>query len=71
MAFLNELLYFLETENLAFEVFELHLDGQSLDGRLLGAQVTSIDKEIKAATYHNLEVQHGHGQARARVVLDV
>jgi SHS2 domain-containing protein len=71
VAFLNELLYYLESENLAFEVFELRLDAQSLNGRLLGAQVVSIDKEIKAATYHNLQVQQSDGEARARVVMDV
>jgi SHS2 domain-containing protein len=71
VAFLNELLYYLETENLAFESFELHMENQILNARLFGAQVVAIDKEIKAATYHNLEVQHSQGQARARVVLDV
>ena len=55
--FLSELLHFIEHENLAFDRFEIALQGFILHARLRGVAVGKIDKEIKAVTYHNLQVQ--------------
>src|SRR5690606_38330986 len=54
VAFLDELLYLGEVENLAFDTFELRVMGRALQARLGGAPLLTQAKEIKAVTYHNL-----------------
>ena len=56
VAFLSELLYLDEQEGLGFDDFDLVIQGCHLSGTLQGAPVESQRKEIKAVTYHNLEI---------------
>lgn len=69
--FLAELLYYEERENVAFNRYELELSGEVLKARLGGAEITSVKKEIKAVTYHNLEVKQHAGGLVASIVFDV
>ena len=74
--FLNELLYWGESESLAFDVFHLsiqslHLEGLHLTGQVEGAPITAQTKEIKAVTFHNLVIHHDAGVFRVRIVFDV
>jgi SHS2 domain-containing protein len=55
--FLSELLFLSGQEKLAFDDFDLRLEGNSLEARLNGAATTGRQKEIKAVTYHNLSIQ--------------
>ena len=62
VVFLGELLHFIEQDNLAFDEFQIELNGYALHAHLSGSKVQKIDKEIKAVTYHNLQVrQSGQG----------
>lgn len=69
--FLDELLYWGESEYLAFDDFHLTLEGTHLTGWVEGAPVVAQTKEIKAVTYHNLKVCHDSGGFRVRIVFDV
>lgn len=69
--FLSELLYYGERDNIAFDTFDLALSGDVLQARLGGAEIVSIKKEIKAVTYHNLEVKQNPRGLEARIVFDV
>ncbi|RPI88377.1 MAG: archease [Chloroflexi bacterium] len=69
--FLSELLYYGERENIAFDTFELDHSGEVLKVRLGGAEIISVKKEIKAVTYHNLEVKQLVGGLEASIVFDV
>jgi SHS2 domain-containing protein len=69
--FLNELLYWEESECLAFDDFHLTIEGLHLTGWLGGAPIAVQIKEIKAVTYHNLMVHYDVGVFRVRVVFDV
>jgi SHS2 domain-containing protein len=71
VAFLNELIFFLEAENLAFDQFDLVLSGITLKARMCGSSVNSVHKEIKAATFHNLVVSQTKHGFRTRIVFDV
>jgi SHS2 domain-containing protein len=72
VAWLNELLYLHESENLAFNQFKiLHLDAQSLEAEVTGGQVQNWQKFIKAVTYHNLSIQATEKGLEATLVLDV
>jgi SHS2 domain-containing protein len=69
--FLSEILYYGENKGLGFDVFNLGWDGNHLSAHLEGARIQSIDKEIKAVTWHNLQVQAGEKGLEARIVFDV
>ncbi len=71
VAFLSELIYYQEQENLAFEVFELGVEGQKLEVKMEGAQIVSADKAIKAVTYHNLKIEKTKQGFETTIVFDV
>ena len=74
--FLSELLFISQKDGLGFDFYQLEMQDGAENGLLLGAMVegaalASIDKEIKAVTYHNLAIRQEAGVLRARVVFDV
>lgn len=69
--FLNEILFYLEIERIGFEDFPLKLNGNRLIAELWGRPIRSIEKPIKAVTFHNLVVQRGEDGLEARLVFDV
>lgn len=71
VVFLGELLHFIEQDNLAFDKFQIELDGFMLRARLSGAKVKKIDKEIKAVTYHNLQIRQIAQGLNVNIVFDV
>ena len=72
VAWLNELLYLHNSENLGFDQIEiLHLDSNSLEAQVTGAPTRQWLKDIKAATYHNLAIRSTESGFEATLVLDV
>ena len=71
VSFLSELLYITEQEILGFDQYRLNVDGFHLRARLVGAPLASLDKEIKAVTYHNLAIRHTERGLEAHIVFDV
>ena len=69
--FLEELLYFGEMENLGFEKFELRLEDGELSAKLEGGSLVSLEKEIKAVTYHNLQIRETGRGIKVNIVFDV
>ena len=69
--FLSEILYYAEVDNTGFDHFEIHLDGLKLTAAMCGAEILSRKKEIKAVTYHNLEVQETERGLEVEIVFDV
>ena len=69
--FLNELLYIAESEGTIFDQFDLKIEGDQLHAKLIGAPVVSMGKEIKAATYHNLNIVETNHGLLANIVFDV
>ncbi|GAB4472542.1 MAG: archease [Anaerolineales bacterium] len=69
--FLNELLYSLEQEHLAFPETQISLTDDRLQAVVRGYPVRSIEKAIKAVTYHNLEVRQTEQGYEAYLVFDV
>jgi SHS2 domain-containing protein len=77
VAWLNHLIYLLETEGLAavggrLEVGEAG-SGWILSGSLAVAQAPphGVKTGVKAATYYGLKVERKQGLFRARIILDV
>lgn len=71
VAFLNELLFFGEAENLGFDSFEVNVQGHQLTSQLTGAAFVTRKKEIKAVTYHNLEIKSSPDGLEVQLVFDV
>jgi SHS2 domain-containing protein len=71
VAFLSELVYYQEQENLAFDMFDTQLSDKQISVNMEGKQITSIDKAIKAVTYHNLEVEETTRGVEVVLVFDV
>jgi SHS2 domain-containing protein len=72
VAWLQELLYFTESEGLAFDEFHFaHLSAQRLEAEVVGAPAQHLEKVIKAVTYHNLAIRASEAGYRVTIVFDV
>jgi SHS2 domain-containing protein len=71
VAFLSELVFSQEQENLAFDAFKLDVGNGRLKVEMEGAPVESIDKAIKAVTYHNLRIRETDEGLETIIVFDV
>jgi len=69
--FLSELIYLAESERIAFDQFNLEINGDLLITQLSGSRIESVAKEIKAATYHNLVIRETRDGLVANIVFDV
>jgi SHS2 domain-containing protein len=73
---LNALVYEMATRNMLFSRFEVHIDGQRLNGKARGENVDVARHqpavEVKGATYTALRVgQDARGEWLAQCVVDV
>jgi SHS2 domain-containing protein len=71
VAFLGELLYFIEEESLVFDHMALVVEDNQLQADLEGARLAQRSKEIKAVTYHNLAIKPTATGLEVTVVFDV
>ena len=72
VAWLNELLYFHESEGLGFEEIKIqYLDETSIQATVTGAPTQQWLKDIKAVTYHNLAICETASGLEVTLVLDV
>jgi len=76
VSFLSELVYFADVDRLAFDHFDIHLDMEASQPFLLsvtlhGAPILSLDKAIKAVTFHNLQIQQTPLGVEVEMVFDV
>lgn len=71
VAFLSELVYYQEQENLAFDTFEIQMNDAHISVNMEGAEITSVDKAIKAVTYHNLRIEETGRGYEVTIVFDV
>lgn len=71
VSFLGELLFLVEDEDLAFDGFLLTVDDTSLVARLEGGSIVSRSKEIKAVTYHRLEISETERGLETSIIFDV
>jgi SHS2 domain-containing protein len=71
VAFLSELVYAVEQENLVFNAFKVVLKGSSLNVKMSGAPILSLNKAIKAVTYHNLKIRKTEAGYQVEIVFDV
>lgn len=73
---LSELLYLHEVENLLFKEFKIKSIGEDgleavIRGESFQEGIHVIKTEVKAVTYHQIEVKQKEGQWRAQIILDL
>ena len=73
---LSELLYLHDVENLLFKGFKVDSVGEDglkamVKGEPFQEGVHVIKTEVKAVTYHQIEVRQENGRWRAQVILDL
>ena len=76
VAWLDELLYAFYTKNLIFSKFDIIDIGQDrlkarASGRHIGDNRNRLKKEIKAVTFHNLDVKESPDGFSAEIIFDV
>lgn len=71
VSFLTELLYLGESQGLGFDRFNLQINGDYLFAQVEGAPIQTQSKEIKAVTYHNLEIRETSRGLEVSIVFDV
>lgn len=72
VAWLQELLYYTESEALVFTAFHVeHLDSTHLWAEVEGAPADEPGKAIKAVTYHNLKISRTADGYETTLVFDV
>jgi SHS2 domain-containing protein len=70
-SFLEELLFLADTQELAFDGFLLEVEGTRLFGHLEGGFIAARRKEVKAVTYHRLEVRDTPHGVETAIIFDV
>jgi len=74
---LNELLVFYGSENLAFSKFEVKVDEEKMElkaalyGEKIDIKKHEVRTEVKAATYHKMEIEKLNGKWKAKVIVDI
>jgi len=76
-AWLNELLVFYGSDNLAFSKFEVKVDEKKMElkallyGEKIDVKRHEVRTEVKAATYHRMEIKKLDGKWKAKVIVDI
>lgn len=76
-SWLNELLFYYGAENLAFSKFEVKINEKNLNlrancwGEKIDPEKHELKTEVKACTYHRLEVKKVKDRWRTQVILDI
>jgi len=69
---LSELAYWAESEMLVFKEFRIQkATATQLRAKILGGKTSTLQKHIKAVTYHNLKIKKTSEGLEATIVFDV
>jgi SHS2 domain-containing protein len=75
VAWLNDLLYIIYTDKMVLFKFDIVIDGNRLTARCAGQELEPKDhrirREIKAATYHDLQIAERDGGYRVKIIFDI
>ncbi len=73
VAWLSELLFYLDVDGLAFSKFEVKLDDGKLKARAWGDKVElskELRKGVKAVTYHEMKIENVDGKWQTDIIFD-
>ena len=69
--FLNELLYLCEEQAMMFQNFSFSRDGRKLNILAKGERAASLGRNIKAVTFHELEIKEDQTRLVTTITFDV
>jgi len=69
--FLNEILYLAEDESAIFETFVFNQNEDGIYVQASGFKANSIQRNIKAVTFHNLDVKETNRGLKTKITFDV
>lgn len=70
--FLSEALYLSDVHNEAYlDAHIIHLSQTTIQAKLIGVDITGFDVEIKAVTYHDLNIIYADGMWQTDIVFDI
>jgi SHS2 domain-containing protein len=70
--FLEELLYRITEDSMYYQIDSIVIDSEfSLKAKLSGTQIQSYQRDIKAVTYHNLNIQRNDQGYQVNIVFDI
>jgi SHS2 domain-containing protein len=70
IAFLTELLYHLG-DGILFDLQEISIQENALDAILVGKEGITVQREVKAITYHHLQIEFQDGIYKTEIVFDI
>lgn len=71
VSFLSELLYFGEAEGVGFDEYLFQISERTLSGEIRGTTISTQEKEIKAVTFHQMEILTTSLGLAVNIVFDV
>jgi len=71
VAFLNEILFIMESESIGFDRYTLTINESTLSGQLTGAALAGYQKAVKAVTYNAIEITKNPHGLETTIVFDV
>ncbi|MBN1536031.1 MAG: archease [Anaerolineales bacterium] len=71
VSLLNEIIFISEMEGVGFNAMACAIEDDQMRAQLFGGPIISLNKEIKAVTYHNLKVENKKQGLEAHIVFDV
>jgi SHS2 domain-containing protein len=70
--FLSEVLYLSQVNKEVYKNIKfISFNDKKLEGELIGDKIRSLGEEIKAVTYHGLEISQKNGLYQATVLFDI
>ncbi|MCX7917607.1 MAG: archease [bacterium] len=73
--FLNELIYYIETQKIAGKIIKIKIDSKenryNLYAKLKMGKIEKITKEVKATTYHNLKLEKINDGYKTSIIFDL
>jgi SHS2 domain-containing protein len=71
VSFLNELLADIQQKESMYDQMDLVIDHFSLKGKLIGKKIGGFNREIKAATYHELKIVKKGSGYKTKIIFDI
>lgn len=70
IAFLSEMLYYLN-DGILCDFQEIFIQENALDAKLIGKEGVALQREVKAITYHHLQIEFHDGIYKTEIVFDI
>jgi len=71
VSLLNDCNYKIQQEMICSRITEIYVENEKIRGKFFHQGIKSFHKEIKAVTYHKLNIRHSRRSYAVEIVFDV